>query len=127
MVTSVGVSNYGVAHLMEIEEAGLPLPAANQVCCAVIPSEPFSLSFTNARPLRPQIELHPFCQKPEILAFMKARGILPIAYSSLAQLSTWRQGGQSAKSDAARAETSPFAAIATAHGWTEAQVKQSAL
>jgi 2,5-diketo-D-gluconate reductase A len=88
---SIGVSNFGVLHLQEIEDAGLPLPATNQ------------------------IELHPFCQKPEILAYMASKQIAPIAYSSLAPLSTWREGGQSAKTTDARSEASPFEAISQAH------------
>ena len=70
---SIGVSNYGIAHLKEIAAAGLPMPAANQ------------------------LELHPLTQKPELLAFMKAHKILPIAYSSLAPLSNWREGYQAIK------------------------------
>ena len=65
LATSIGVSNYGIAHLQEIEDAGLPLPAANQ------------------------LEIHPMCQKPELLAFMAGKGIPAIAYSSLAPLSNW--------------------------------------
>jgi 2,5-diketo-D-gluconate reductase A len=70
---SIGVSNYGVAHLKEIAAAGLPMPAANQ------------------------LELHPLTQKPELLAYMKAHKILPIAYASLAPLSNWREGYQTIK------------------------------
>mmetsp|Transcript_88615 Transcript_88615/g.264317 ORF Transcript_88615/g.264317 Transcript_88615/m.264317 type:complete len:306 (-) Transcript_88615:104-1021(-) len=67
---SIGVSNFDIAHLQELEEAGLPAPAANQ------------------------IELHPLCQKPKLLEHMRVKKILPIAYSSLAPLSTWRQDYQ---------------------------------
>jgi len=74
--------------VQEIEAAGLPPPAANQ------------------------LELHPRCTKPELLAFMAAKGILPIAYSSLAPLSNWRLGQQGGKTDASRAEASPVADIA---------------
>ena len=98
LATSIGVSNYGIAHLQEIEDAGLPLPAANQ------------------------LEIHPMCQKPELLAFMAGKGIPAIAYSSLAPLSNWREGQQSAKPAASRAAASPFAAMAAAHGFSEAQV-----
>ena len=31
LVRSIGVSNFGVSHLKEIEASGLPLPAANQL------------------------------------------------------------------------------------------------
>lgn len=70
---SVGVSNYAEDHLAEIRAAGLAAPDANQ------------------------IELHPWSQKPALVAALRDAGILPIAYSSLAPLSTWRQGQTSAK------------------------------
>ena len=57
----------------EIAAAGLPMPAANQ------------------------LELHPLTQKPELLVYMKEHKILPIAYSSLAPLSNWREGYQAIK------------------------------
>eukprot|EP00418_Pyrodinium_bahamense_P082027 CAMPEP_0179071132 /NCGR_PEP_ID=MMETSP0796-20121207/31376_1 /TAXON_ID=73915 /ORGANISM="Pyrodinium bahamense, Strain pbaha01" /LENGTH=302 /DNA_ID=CAMNT_0020768241 /DNA_START=78 /DNA_END=986 /DNA_ORIENTATION=- len=63
---SIGVSNYGIVHLEEIREAGLPLPACNQ------------------------IELHPFCLQRELMGYLQKHGILPVAYSSLAPLSGWR-------------------------------------
>ena len=105
---AVGVSNYSIDHLNEIENANLPLPAANQ------------------------IELHPWCQKPKLVAHMAARSILPIAYSSLAPLSTWRTaaGQRSRKSDALNArsdasdhdDASTFAVMASKYSVTEAQL-----
>jgi 2,5-diketo-D-gluconate reductase A len=101
---AVGVSNYAVAHIAEIQSAGLPLPAANQ------------------------IELHPWSQRPELVAWLVANGVLPIAYSSLLPLASWRseKGQASAKSDDMRAEgaamDSPFLAMARKHGVTPAQV-----
>ena len=75
LVKHIGVSNYSIRHLLELEEAGLEQPEINQV------------------------ELHPIDQKPELIAYMEKHGILPIAYSSLAPLSSWRaeadQGGDS--------------------------------
>ena len=65
---SIGVSNYGIAHLSEIAEAGLPMPAANQ------------------------LELHPMNQSSALVSYMTMHKILPIAYSSLALLSSWREG-----------------------------------
>lgn len=100
----IGVSNYTEAHIEEIRSAGLPLPEYNQ------------------------IELHPWSQKPQLLAFMAANGIAPIAYSSLVPLSTWRSepGQDSAKTaemqQAGTAEDSPFKAMASKYGVTEAQV-----
>jgi 2,5-diketo-D-gluconate reductase A len=74
---SIGVSNFNQTHLEEIRSAGLKTPDANQ------------------------IELHPWSQKPELLAYMAESGIAPIAYSSLVPLSTWRteEGQASAKTE----------------------------
>ena len=101
---AIGVSNFNVTHLEELEAAGLPAPQANQ------------------------IELHPWSQKPELVRYLEARGIVPIAYSSLVPLSTWRSApGQNSsktdamKSDSARAD-SPFKALAKKYGVSEAQV-----
>jgi 2,5-diketo-D-gluconate reductase A len=101
---AIGVSNFNVGHLEELAAAGLPMPAANQ------------------------IELHPWSQKPELVAYLARRDIVPIAYSSLVPLSTWRvaPGHDSAKTDAMKAdgqrEGSPFTALARKYGVTEAQV-----
>lgn len=69
----IGVSNYSIEQLTEIADAGLVQPEANQ------------------------IEFHPLCAQIELTKHMKERSIVPIAYSSLAPLSTWRveegQGG----------------------------------
>jgi len=98
LVKSIGVSNYGIAHLQELEQAELPLPAVNQ------------------------LELHPTNQKSELLAYMVERNILPIAYSSLAPLSNWREGQQSSKDDASREGPSLVAGVAEGTGRSEAQV-----
>ncbi len=70
----IGVSNYNQNHINEILNAGLAAPEANQV------------------------EFHPICAQKELTRFMIERKIAPIAYSSLAPLSTWRieegQGGE---------------------------------
>lgn len=101
---TIGVSNYTQAHIDEIRAADLPLPQANQ------------------------LELHPWSQKPELVAFLKAERILPIAYSSLVPLSTWRvaPGQASAKTDAMKADgadnASPIRAMAARHGVSEAQI-----
>jgi len=101
---SVGVSNFNEDHILELERAGLPLPDINQ------------------------IELHPWSQKPDLVAFMLENGIQPIAYSSLVPLSTWRtkEGENSAKTEemvkAGAHEDSPFKEMAARYGVTEAQV-----
>ncbi|OCH95439.1 Aldo/keto reductase [Obba rivulosa] len=56
---SIGVSNYNVKHLEEIREAGLEVPAVNQ------------------------IELHPFCQQGPIVDYCKKNGIAVQAYCPL--------------------------------------------
>ena len=62
----IGVSNFTPEHIDEIVAAGLELPEANQ------------------------LEFHPMCGQKEATAYMSEKGIVPIAYSSLATLSTWR-------------------------------------
>lgn len=70
----IGVSNYNEERLKEILDAGLAGPEANQV------------------------EFHPLCAQIDLTRYMKENSIEPIAYSSLAPLSTWRaeegQGGE---------------------------------
>ncbi|KAI0339406.1 Aldo/keto reductase [Trametopsis cervina] len=55
----IGVSNYNVTHLEEIREAGLEIPAVNQV------------------------EIHPFCQQRAIDEYCKKNGIVVEAYCSV--------------------------------------------
>jgi 2,5-diketo-D-gluconate reductase A len=101
---AIGVSNFNIAHIEELEAAGLPLPQANQ------------------------IELHPWSQKPKLVEYLKQKGIVPIAYSSLVPLATWRTapGHDSAKTDVMKSESSRadsvFKVIARKHGVNEAQV-----
>ena len=96
---AVGVSNFGVAHLAHLEAAGLALPDANQ------------------------LELHPLHQQRGTLAWMAARGILPIAYSSLAPLGSWRVkddgskhgSGKDRAAEAGVAAAAAVAAVAASH------------
>jgi 2,5-diketo-D-gluconate reductase A len=95
----------GEAHLREIAEAGLPLPAANQ------------------------LELHPLCQKRALLALMREQGVAPIAYSSLAPLSSFREGytkypgSKSAEERAAaQSDAAPLAVLAGRLGVCEARL-----
>ncbi len=70
----IGVSNYDEKLIKEILDVGLTKPEANQV------------------------EYHPMCARVDLTRYMKENSIAPIAYSSLAPLSTWRvekgQGGE---------------------------------
>lgn len=97
---SIGVSNFNRSHLEEIRVTGLQTPDANQ------------------------IELHPWSQKPELIAYMAENGIAPIAYSSLVPLSTWRtqEGQASAKTDQMKADSGVFTDMARKYGVTEAQL-----
>lgn len=97
---AVGVSNFNEQHLEEIRDAGLPMPDANQ------------------------IELHPWSQKPDLIAYMADKGIAPIAYSSLVPLSTWRveEGQASAKTDQMRTDGTAFQAMALKYAVSEAQL-----
>ena len=99
-VRAIGVSNFNESHLDEIAAAGLPMPDANQ------------------------IELHPWSQKPDLLAHMAKHGIAPIAYSSLVPLSTWRTdpGQDSAKTAEMKADGAAFKGMAEKYGVSEAQV-----
>ena len=63
---SVGVSTWNISHIEEIKQAGLPLPAVNQ------------------------IEIHPLCTQSELVTYHVANGIATVAYSSLAPLAAWR-------------------------------------
>lgn len=100
LARSIGVSNFNIDHLMEIKAAGLPMPDANQ------------------------IELHPWSQKPELIAFMSNNNIAPIAYSSLVPLSTWRAdpGQDSAKTDQMKADSGVFKEMAAKYEVSEAQL-----
>ena len=103
-VRAIGVSNFAQAHIEEIHAAGLSLPDANQ------------------------IELHPWCQKPDLTSYLAKVGISAIAYSSLVPLAEWRtaEGHDSAKSDemrkdGARADSS-IKTLASKYGVAEAQI-----
>ena len=65
-VRFIGVSNFNQSHIESLIKAGLPKPDVNQ------------------------IELHPWCQKSELVAYLLANKILPMAYSSLVALANWR-------------------------------------
>lgn len=94
-----GVSNYAQRHLQEIADAGLPMPAANQ------------------------LELHPWCQKPDLIAYMRGHTVQPIAYSSLVPHSGWRHANsdENAKPDGYYEDARVFQEMAAKYGVTEAQ------
>ncbi|HEY1098208.1 MAG TPA: aldo/keto reductase [Myxococcota bacterium] len=99
---AVGVSNFNGSHIDDLVEAGLPLPHANQ------------------------IELHPWSQKPELVRYLDDKGIVPIAYSSLVPLSTWRTGnGDTGKSEQMKKESGAdgvFAVMAKKYGVSESRL-----
>ena len=103
-VKNIGVSNWGINHIEELNDKGYPLPTANQ------------------------IELHPWSQKPELVSYLKEKGIDIIAYSSLVPLSTWRHkdGENSLKTDEMYKDSenseSPFKKLASQYEVTEAQL-----
>jgi len=103
-VKNIGVSNWGINHIEELNDKGFPLPSANQ------------------------IELHPWSQKPELVSYLEEKGIDIIAYSSLVPLSTWRHkdGENSLKTDEMYKDSedveSPFKKLAFKYDVTEAQV-----
>ena len=101
---NIGVSNWGINHFEELLQKSLPLPSANQT------------------------EIHPWSQKPELVSYLKEKGIDIIAYSSLVPLSTWRHkdGENSLKTDEMYKDSddpqSPFKKLAAKYEVTEAQV-----
>lgn len=101
---AIGVSNFNITHLKDIEAAGLPKPDANQ------------------------IELHPWSQKPDLTNYLKTNAITAIAYSSFVPLSTWRSepGQDSGKTDQMRADgertDSPFKRMAAKYEVSEPQI-----
>lgn len=103
-VKHIGVSNFNQTHIEEIISAGLPKPDANQ------------------------IELHPWSPKNDLVQFLQAQQITPIAYSSLVPLSTWRisEGQDSSKTESMRNEAMNdgfiFATLAKKYHVTQAQI-----
>ena len=101
---NIGVSNWDINHIEELNEKGYPLPSANQ------------------------IELHPWSQKPDLVSYLQEKGIDIIAYSSLVPLSTWRHkdGENSLKTEEMYKDgedtESPFKKLAAKYEVTEAQV-----
>lgn len=60
-IRSVGVSNFGIQHLEGLKAASLPPPSVNQ------------------------IELHPFCKKPELVQYCRDHNIGVMGYCPLAR------------------------------------------
>ena len=103
-VKNIGVSNWDINHIEELNDNGYPLPSANQ------------------------IELHPWSQKPKLVSYLEEKGIDIIAYSSLVPLSTWRHkdGENSLKTDEMYRDSedaeSPFKKLALQYSVSEAQI-----
>ncbi len=103
-VRAIGVSNFTREQVADFAAADLPLPSVNQV------------------------ELHPWSQKPELVQYLKENGVVPMAYSSLVPLSTWRvvPGQDSAKTEAMQRDSSdaesPFKRMAAKYGVSESQL-----
>ena len=101
---TIGVSNYSQSHIQEIINEGLEVPEFNQ------------------------IELHPWCQKSELVSFLKEKNIKPVAYSSLVPLEGWRAkpNQDSAKSQGMKEigadNSSPFKRMSAKYGVSEAQI-----
>jgi 2,5-diketo-D-gluconate reductase A len=103
-VRAIGVSNFTQEHIDDIIAANLPLPVLNQ------------------------IELHPWSQKPGLVSYLKEKGIVAMAYSSLVPLSTWRNVTEqdSAKTVEmiadGKKEASPIKQMSTKYGVSESQL-----
>ncbi len=103
-IKNIGVSNWGINHIEELNDKGYPLPAANQ------------------------IDLHHGSQTPKLVRYLKEKDIDIIAYSSLVPLSTWRHkdGENSLKTKEmykdSKDSESPFKKLAAQYEVTEAQV-----
>ena len=101
---TIGVSNYSPLHIQEIINEGLEVPEFNQ------------------------IELHPWCQKYDLVSFLREKGIKIVAYSSLVPLEGWRA---KPNQDSAKPQTmtedgadssSPFKRMSNKYGVSEAQI-----
>ena len=87
-IRSIGVSNYGINHLEELEE--------------------YIRSGGGGKIAVGQYEIHPWCAREEIAAWLKARGVVVEAYSPLVQ--------------AKRMQEPALQALSEKHGRTPAQV-----
>ena len=85
VLKSVGISTFGVRHMEELFGDGkLPTPAVHQVCCHLYASVSRSL---NVGSLGPQIDLHPFMTRSEIVAYSRKCDIaLEVTFMLCAEL-----------------------------------------
>tara|TARA_B100000945_G_C20385345_1_gene599427 strand:- start:739 stop:1638 length:900 start_codon:yes stop_codon:yes gene_type:complete len=103
-IKAIGVSNYSEKHIEEIINSELELPEVNQ------------------------IELHPWCQKTNLVSFLNIKSIKIVAYSSLVPLESWREkpNQDSAKSEKMKKdggdENSFFKELSKKYNVTEAQI-----
>ncbi|MFB2585383.1 aldo/keto reductase [Herbiconiux liukaitaii] len=92
-VRSIGVSNFMPEHLTTLLESATVVPAVNQ------------------------IEVHPYFQQKELLAFDTEHGILNQAWSPIGGITFYRDSGHTST-----LEDAVITEIATAHGKSPAQV-----
>ena len=82
LVKEIGVSNYSQKHLEQLIDAGLPMPAVNQ------------------------LELHPLQTLEPLVSFCRSKGCEVMAYSSLAPCGDWRMGDNVRENSSKREEES---------------------
>lgn len=73
------------------------------------------LSYARIRPACNEVELHPLCVQDQLVKYMKAEGIAPIAYCPVAR-------GADTKSCPDLSESEPVKALMTKYGKTGAQI-----
>ena len=101
---AIGVSNYSQSHIKEIINEGLEVPEYNQ------------------------IELHPWCQKEELVSFFEREKYKNSRIQSLVPLEGWRAkpNQDSAKSQSMKEDgadnSSPFKRMAKKYEVSEAQI-----
>ena len=117
LAKAIGVSNYNSSHIEEIEGAGLPLPAVNQIQFSPHhgPSHaPCTCGHSTSRPAaacgNSSAELHESCAA--LLAFMRSRSIVANGYSPF----------EGKASGGSLLTEPPLLAIASAHNVTASQV-----
>jgi diketogulonate reductase-like aldo/keto reductase len=70
-VKSIGISTFGMRHMQELFDSGQPPPAVHQVCTT---QSLFGIALLYN--ILPQIDLHPFMTRTEIVKFCRGHGIV---------------------------------------------------